>query len=179
MLQGQRIFLFGGGKYKTPEELAEAAETPVSFLPSIDSDVAMVLFQDATKTPPEETYQTVYGTISTLIAKGLMKEPLIPFHVINTKMGGGDGVRTKYEITPTKERIWVANRTPSSFKDQGTPHSYTTIGAALDAKKLETLPNELCQAKQATARVHHAAARGTARATQTHRYTCVRALARE
>ena len=144
VLRGQRIFLFGGGKYKTPAEALETPADRISMVPSIDSDLTMVLFQDITKAPPEESFQTIYGTISALTAKGMMKDPLMPFHVITTKPG--NGTRTIYEITPTKERIWVANRTQCSFKDKSTPPSYTTIGAAVDSGKFEKLPNELCEA---------------------------------
>ena len=141
VLQGQRVFLFGSGKYKTAAEMEEHVGK-ISLSPALESDDAMILFQDLSQQPMAESYRTVGSTISYLIAKGLMKEPLMPFHAIQTQEAK-QGEPIKFHVTPTKERLWVSNRSSTEMAQS----TFTTIGAALDTENIdrEIFPNALCQ----------------------------------
>ncbi len=76
----------------------------------------------------------------------------MPFHVVRKQHPVGQVPTDEnmyYQITPTKERYWVANRTQQSMQE-GTDVptvSYTIAGAALSTEKLASLlPNEMVEA---------------------------------
>ncbi len=150
VLEGQRLWLFGGGKFKPLAE-AEELQTKGKVLvhPNIQSDEDMILFQDNTQTPPTETYQTVYATISALIGQGKMKEPLIPFHHVTVEPSTTAQGRTRYTIVPTRERVWVSNRgfsTDGKMMSEDKP-VITNIASLLG--DVEGFPNKFAKARLA------------------------------
>ena len=109
VLAGQRIFLYGSGKFHTKDEVTSLSGRVVLW-PELKSDEQMVIFIDSSAKPPKETYQSMYATITHLRSKGLLKEPLIiPFHTVAYE-AAANGSRERWTFTPTRDRAWVPNR---------------------------------------------------------------------
>ena len=133
VLRGQKICLCGGGKFRLASEMDASVEGRIALMPQITSDETMLLYQDVSKVPREERYVILLSVLNELRASGKMSQALMPFHVITTIPGSTPQERVKYDIVPTKERMWISTRGAKCAADnKSAAVACTNVGALLN-----------------------------------------------
>jgi hypothetical protein len=129
VVPGDRVGEFGSGGFRTPHELQEAGNTvgsPVTPVLNTDMDEIMLVDEATSKM----TYLAFHTAVLKLLEAGTVSWPVqLTFHHIGRMQPKGNQDRTRFEITSTKEKVWVPvlKKSGSDDKEEAKTSHYANI----------------------------------------------------
>ena len=106
VLAGEKVAEFGTGGFRTPGEVEVLGSTAKAVHPVLaqDTDEVLLLGSDG-----KATYLSFHGMMAKLLESGEAQWPVqLTFHNVSRTKARVKGERGRFEITPTKEKAWVA-----------------------------------------------------------------------
>jgi hypothetical protein len=107
VLPGEKVAEFGSGGFRSPGEIGALKEqVALAVHPVLSQDTDEVLLQGP---DGKVTYLNFHGMMAKLLESGEAQWPVqVPFHNVTRSQARVKGQRSRFEITPTKEKSWVA-----------------------------------------------------------------------
>lgn len=123
VLPGEKLAEFGSGGFRSPGEVEALGSAARSVVPVLaqDTDDVLLLNSDG-----KTTYLSFHGMMAKLLESGEAQWPVqLTFHNVTRLKSRVQDQRSRFEITPTKEKAWVA------VAKEGSPGKQPTWGNIL------------------------------------------------